>query len=276
MQQQAIETISRLTLAADSRLNELLQHDVDGAILAPDNMKLVDLEELMERPRRFTGRMNTTSIASFAGYCGHQGEYHPTVFIDTESSPVTAKAVFDFGCIDAPDHANNIATLTLKDTPELAAVVAIKDRPLKQGEMADFLEDWQHILRCQAGDDVMHIGAAINAVRHVTVKASASATHQEGHFNAARSAMEEVEARSAVDRLPEYISLKLVPHVGMDEITIRLRVALKTGEEKPHFILRWMGEAAQRKAIADNLQALIETSIEADGIFQGTFDRHTR
>lgn len=277
MQHEAIETISQLALSANARLNEHLQQKTTGALLSPDNMKVHDLESLLPAPRRFTGQMSTTSIDSFIDYFRHQGEQHqPLIFINTEAQPVTAVATFDLGSIDEPGHGNNSTVLSLQDTPELAAVVKVKDRALKQSELADFLEDWQHILLAKAGDEVLHPVAAINAVRHVTVKASASATHQEGHFNATRSAMEEVEARSAVDRLPEYIVVRLVPHVGMKEIDIQLRVALKTGEEKPYFILRWMGEAAQRKEIAENLQDIIAEHVQAKGIFQGSFCRHTR
>ena len=273
MQDEAVKTISTLALAAESRVNEMLSQEVNGVLLAPESMKLHDLESMLENPRHFKGLMSTTSIDSFADYCEHHGKYQPVIFIDTESTPIQAVAVFDFGSIDAPDHARNKARLVLKDTPELAAIVAIKDRPLKQRELADFLEDWHHMLQCSAGEDVMHIGAAMAAVRNVTIQASAQATHVEGHFGASRSAMDAIEARSDVNRLPERITLTFVPHVGMPEITVHLRVSLKTGEEKPAFILRWIGEASQRKAIAETLQGIIAETVGHDGLFQGTFQR---
>lgn len=270
-----ITAAADLGIAANSRLNELLQHEVEGALFTPDTVKLHNLEQYLPRPRRFRGRFSTGHIDSFVSYCRRQGEFKPTVFIDTESSPLSAYAIFKLGDNENPEHAEHVSDLELQDSPELAAVKKIVRTKLTQSELHDFIEDFQHMLVCKAQDEVLHVSAALAAVRHVTISARASATHQEHDFGASRSAMDEVEAKAGTERLPGFIECTFVPHLGLSEITARLRVSVITGSEKPLFQLRWVQQELQEQKIGKELQDILTDQLQDNsaGIFMGRFNR---
>lgn len=270
-----ITAAADLGIAANSKLNENLQQQVEGVLFAPDSTSLHNLEKYLPAPRRFRGLFSTANIGSFVEYALEQGDFLPTVFIDTENSPLSARAIFNLGTNEYPQHAEHTSSLMLKDTPELAAVKKIVRAQLTQAELHDFIEDFQHMLVCKAQDEVLHVSAALAAVRNVTISAAASATHQEHDFGASRSAMDEVEAKSGTGRLPGFIECTFVPHLGLSEITARLRVSVITSSEKPRFQLRWVQQELQEQKIGEELQDILTVRLQdsAAGIFMGRFDR---
>lgn len=270
-----ITATADLGIAANSNLNDNLQQQIYGALFAPESTKLHDLEKLLPRPRRFRGRFSTSNINSFTDYCKHQGDYLPTVFIDTENSPLSAYAIFKLGDNENPEHVEHVSDLELQDSPELKAIKQVISTKLSQTQLHDFIEDHQHMMTIKADDDVLHVAAALSAVRHVTISAKASMTHQEHDFGASRSAMDEVEAKAGTDRLPGFIECTFVPHLGLSAITARLRVSVLTGGEKPAFQLRWMQQELQEQQIGEELQAILTEHLadNSDGIFMGTFNR---
>lgn len=270
-----ITATADLGIAANKELNEALQNQVDGALLAPESTKLIDLENLLPEPRRFRGRLSTTSIDSFVGYCSHQGENVPTVFVDTESTPLAVNAIFNLGNHEHPQHADHTAKLELVDTAEMKAVKQIINSVQNQSELHDWIEDHQYMLKCIADNEELHISAALAAVRNVTISAKASANHTEHDFGASRSAMDQIEANSGAGKLPGFIECTFVPHLGLSPITVRLRVGLKTGGEKPAFQLRWVQQELQMQKIGEELQQIITDRLaeNSDGIFMGTFNQ---
>lgn len=270
-----ITATADLGIAANKELNESLQHQVEGALFAPETTKLIDLENLLPAPRRFRGRFSTTHIDSFVGYCKDQGDYLPTVFINTKSAPLSAYAIFDLGDNANPKHAEHVSDLELQDTPELKAVKRIINSVQNQSELHDWIEDHQYMLECIADGQELHVSAALAAVRNVTINAKASATHAEHDFGASRSAMDQIEASSGAGKLPGFIVCTFVPHLGLSPITVRLRVGLKTGGEKPAFQLRWVQQELQMQKIGEELQRIITDRLaeNSDGIFMGTFNR---
>jgi len=58
-----------------------------------------------------------------------------------------------------------------------------------------------------------------------------------GDFNTKRSAMEEIEAKSA-GKLPGFVHFTCQPYDALDAITVRLRLSVLTGGDEPLFRLR--------------------------------------
>lgn len=270
-----ITATADLGIAANKELNESLQNQVYGALFTPDSIKLVDLEGLLPEPRRFRGRLSTTSIESFVDYCSHQGENVPTVFVDTEGKPLSANAIFKLGDHENPEHITHTAKLELVDTAEMKAVKQIINSVQSQSELHDWIEDHQYMLECIADDQELHISAVLAAVRNVTIDVKAWANHTEHDFGANRSAMDQIEAGSGAGKLPGFIVCTFVPHLGLSPIAVRLRVGLKTGGEKPAFQLRWVQQELQMQKIGEELQQIITDRLaeNSDGIFMGTFNR---
>lgn len=273
MNENVIKEIGNNAIAAEGAINTQLCDIAPGILVAPESMKLHDLEHMLPAPRSFRGQMTTTSLDAFSDYCNEAHEAKPVIFIDTDSQPAKATAIFDFGGQENPGHCRNIATLSLKSSPELAAITRADDAEMSQQGLVDFIEDWAHAIQCKSGNDSLHIGAAINAIRHVTIARANSATHKEGNFGASTSMLDSIEAKAASDTLPEYIAMTLVPHEGFSPISITLRVSLRTSGDKPRFILRWMQKETQLQEVLKEFKKLISGKVQASQVLLGNFSK---
>lgn len=271
MQKDTLQLIIDNALTAVGAANESADSLNTGLILVPESLKQVDLEKYMSERRRFRGIFSTSDIEDFNGYALNQDA--EVVFINTESASMSAVAYFDLGDQGNPGHAEHTATLSCEPLPAYKAALKINGERLKQSQLAEFIEDWLPHLAVLCDDEVQNPLQAIQAVRNIKITASAAASHSEHHFGAARSAMEEVEAKSTVHKLPTHIKFNLVPHTGFDAIDVTFRVSVITDAENPRLTLRWMQQDIQQEAIGDNLKRLIEASIAEMGcpIYNGTF-----
>lgn len=237
-------------------------------IALPKDMAVHNLERFAEQRARFRGEMLTASIADFASYVLHHGEANTAAFIDQER--MACRAFFNLGTQANPGHGDDTAMLLLKPTAAYSAVLAIAGKLLSQRELAEWMEDWAHCLQVRAGEEVLAVAAACAAVRNITIKAGSERTHTEHNFGAARSAMDEIEAKSQ-DRLPTELVVVTEPYDGLLPQSIVLRLSVITGE-KPQLKLRWVREEAQHEEIAQDFKRVIQQEVGGSAIVTlGTF-----
>lgn len=263
MEREAVKLIGDNAIAATNTLNSQLS--AVNAVALPDGFNLKSLESLSEERDRYRAVFSTGSIDDFIKYAAEQGGSR--VFVDTDVSgntEMSAEAIFDLGTTETPLHAEHRSVLTLVPTAAYKTVRQINGKLIKQGELADFIEDWPQNIEMLDGDEVLPKSQAINAIRNVTIAAKATSEHREENFNVARSAMEEIEARSNAGRLPGRILFTLTPHAGFEPIVIELRVAVRTGEEKPAFVLRWMRQEEQIDGIGRELVDKLTGGLEQE------------
>lgn len=268
---EALELIVNTAISNTGSLNDQVSEITEGLLIAPSDFRLIDLEKQMLARRRFRGRYKTSDINNFTDYANtHTAD---AIFVDTDSMPMDAVAIFDLGNALQPGHVEHTAALALISSPAYKAARDINGQRLKQGELADFIEDWMPQLEILCDGAVQNPLQAIQAVRNITITASVSAQHGENNFSASRSAIEEIEARSAAHQLPTHINFTLVPHVGFDPVTISFRVAVITDKDAPRLTLRWMQQDIQEQQIGENFKTLIANSITGDktNIHIGTF-----
>ena len=271
MQKDTLQLIIDNALSAVDAANGSVDSLENGLIIVPESFKQVDLEKYLPNRRRFRGLFSTTDIEDFNGYAVN--EQPDVVFLNTQSDRMSAVAYFDLGDASCPGHAEHTATLFCEPLPAYKAAININGERIKQSQLAEFIEDWMPHLTVLCDDEVQNPLQAIQAVRNIKITASAAASHSEHHFGAARSAMEEVEAKSTVHKLPTHIKFNLVPHTGFDAIDVLFRVSVITDAENPRLVLRWIQQDIQKEAIGDNLKRLIAASIAEAGcpIYNGTF-----
>lgn len=272
MQKDTLQLITDTALAAAETVNAAAMDSPFGMVMVPETFKQVDLEKYLPQRRRFRGMFSTSDIEDFNAYASN--EFADVVFINTESERMSAVAYFDLGNQSNPGHAQHTATLFCEPLPAYKAAIKINGERLKQFQLAEFIEDWLPHLTVLCDDEVQNPLQAIQAVRNIKITASAAASHSEHHFGAARSAMEEVEAKSTVHKLPTHIKFNLVPHTGFDAIDVIFRVSVITDAENPRLTLRWMQQDIQQDVIGGNLKRLIEASLCATDclIYNGTFN----
>ncbi|WP_350025862.1 DUF2303 family protein [Pseudomonas fulva] len=264
---EALELIQETTIAAAGRDLPAL----GPVVVVPQHFNVVDLERYQEGRNRFRGTYSTHSLVDFGAYVVERAAPDARGFIDQDA--MTCVVLFNLGTPDLPGHADDRAVLRLKPSAAFAAVQAICGQALVQRAMSDWLEDWhQQLVATDETGAVMSIAKAIAAVRTITIKASSESDHAVGETRASRSTMDQIEA-SSKEALPAWLDFKVIPFDGLDEQVIRLRVSVITGGAQPVLKLRWVGEDAQREAIAQEFKAVLDHRIgTAAKVSLGTFD----
>ncbi|AIR90552.1 DUF2303 family protein [Pseudomonas cremoricolorata] len=264
---EALELIQETTIAAAGRDLPAL----GPVVVVPQHFNVVDLERYQEGRNRFRGTYSTHSLADFGAYVVERAAPDARGFIDQDV--MSCVVLFNLGTPNHPGHADDRAVLRLKASAAFAAVQAVCGQALAQKAMSDWIEDWhQHLTATDENGAGMSIAKAIAAVRTITVKASSESDHAVSETRASRSAMDSIEA-SSKETLPAWLDFKVIPFEGLSEQVIRLRVSVITSGSQPVLKLRWLGEEAQREAIAQEFKQVLESKVgNAAKLVLGSFD----
>ena len=267
LSKEALELIQEQTIAAVGR-------DVPAlgpVVIVPQNFNVVDLERYQEGRNRFRGTFSTHSLADFSAYVVERAAPAARGFIDQDA--MSCVVLFNLGTPEEPGHADDRAVLRLKASAAFAAVQAVCGQNLAQKTMSDWIEDWnQYLSATDESGAVMSIAKAIAAVRTITVKASSESDHAVSETRASRSTMDAIEA-SSKETLPAWLDFKVIPFEGLGEQVIRLRMSVITSGSQPVLKLRWLGEEAQREAIAQEFKQVLEEKVgESAKLVLGSFD----
>lgn len=264
----AIDRIVELGIAARSDLTSVTAQPV---IALPSGTQVVDLEKYLHAPVRMRRAFAAERIDEFCAYIRHQMTLDATaIFIGPNG--LAAKAVIDYGSHDAPQWGDHTATLDLPLTPEYTALKALCATDLTQRDLIEYLEDWGNIVTPRVDGQDSSLGAALDAIRKVEIAQKAVATHSETHFAAARTAMEEIEARSGAGRLPSDILVRCPLVHGTTTQPIQARLSLLTGSDKPKFRARIIALELLQKALAEEVEQLIRDEFAGTDVlvFTGT------
>lgn len=146
--------------------------------LLPDGTNVESLERFSLERFRFRGAMGTTSIEDFVRYSkGYASATEKArCFIDADN--MTARSIFNIGTLDNPGHADNVASISLKQTAPFRALLQINGQRLKQKQIAEWLEDWSdYLLAFDAEGGAMQISQAAQAVRRITIQQATQQDH---------------------------------------------------------------------------------------------------
>lgn len=110
------------------------------------------------------------------------------------------------------------------------------------------------------------------AIREVTITAKKEVESRQGYFNAGRTAIEDIEAKSKLG-LPSGFVFRCAPYLGISERDFFLRLSVLTGGEKPILVLRVVQMELHKEAIAEEFKALLIREIgNAAPMTIGTFN----
>jgi uncharacterized protein YfdQ (DUF2303 family) len=279
MDESAIKLIQQTAIDAD---NKRVPYALSDRIIAlPENYRVHDLEQYEDGRRRYRGALSTISLSDFVAYTKTQHEVQSEtkvpVFINAEK--MSAQAYFNLVKEDGYGHADHHATLHMKPTAPYAAIAAMNGRKQSQRDLADWLQDWADYVDPFTYDqqgmvvsrDYGTLGKAVQAIRNITIKATAESETRVGDFNQARTSMEEVEAKSRLE-LPAGFLFRCEPYLDLSERTFMLRLQALTGEKDPQLVLRIARYEAEQEAMTrDFKQVLTERLGDVAEVTIGTF-----
>jgi uncharacterized protein YfdQ (DUF2303 family) len=271
------EAIDALTKAeaitsAGKRIEDAFENE-QPAIALPNDFALHDLEAYAAGRRRARGTMTTSVLRDFAAYASEQNE-HGAVFVDPDT--MSATAVLNLGDPSEPGHADNLAVLKLRQTAPFAALLKKSEAsggPLKQADLAEFLEDWAPYIQCSNDEGDIELRKAVAAVRRITIENLRKVDSTVQQLAESRSAFESVAATS-VDPIPTFLNFTTVPYLGLAERSIRVRIGVLTGNDKPTLNLRIINLDHHKEQMAAELAQLVQDEF-TDGlpVHIGTYKR---
>lgn len=260
MEREALQLI--IDQALEAAAKEL---DLDSArvVVLPEGAKLESLEKFQTFRNRFKGHMFTRSLHDFAAYLRqHAEEYSehewPPIFVDQGN--MAASVFFDFGNRELPGHCDDSATLSLTPTAPYARMLDVVNKHMTQANLLEYLEDWAPALLAHANDSPITMGAAINAIRRITVNELRKTEVTLKPFYSSESTLDEVETSSA-EVMPTAFSMMITPYDGLPLEEIKLSLSANVGPNGLFFKLRWQGEEAQREEIAKGFKLSLSDAL---------------
>ena len=269
---EAIDTLTKAeAITAAGKRVELAFENDQPALPLPTDFKLHDLEAYAPGRRRPRGTMTTSVLKDFAAYAAEHNE-GGAVFVDADA--MSATAVLNLGKPDEPGHADNLAVLQLRQTSQFAALLAkATGQPLKQADLAEFLEDWWVYIVCSDDEGTIEQRQAIAAVRRITIENLRKVDSTVNKLAETRSAFESVAATS-VDRIPTQLMFTAVPYTGLTERAITVRIGVLTGADKPMLNMRIVNLDFHKEQMAAELAQLVQDEFtEGLPVHIGTYKR---
>lgn len=260
----AIQRIESLA-AASSKLPDT---DVPKT-LVPEGCKVESLESLLGSPLSMKAHFRTERLEDFCAYVAAEAHGDETaVFVEPDGSG--AKAVIDYGSHKAPRWGRHQASLAMRHTPEFAALLQASETALSQRALVDFMEDWGHVVTAERGGEEITHAKAIAAIRRVDIKAERHSTHEQAEWSASRSSMEQIEARSGADSMPESITMlcSVFPCTKPREVVARL--SLRTSGDEPRFRIRIVALDRMLKDVAEEIVEDVNHRLAMVRVFVGS------
>ncbi len=237
------------------------------AVIIPSDHRIESIEHLQGFRSRLRGQFKTGRIQEFIAYTTARAkqfmDFGPIAFVDDQS--MTCTALFNVGNATTPGHADDTAKLTLQAESAYAAVRGIEGKKLTQKQLAEWLDDWQHIVAPYYGspdiEDASPVATrdvlrkAIRAVRSIEIKEGSVRTTTVGNLRNSASAIAEIEARSAHE-LPAGFVANVMPYSGFATRAVQLELSVTTDSE-PRLVLRICRKEALLENIAGEFVELI-------------------
>jgi uncharacterized protein YfdQ (DUF2303 family) len=271
MNDEAIKRIEQLVAAGA----ELPATDVPVAVL-PNGTMVQSLEKFLERPRQMRRTFKTDRLTDFLTYATEECSTDASaVFVQSDGSG--AKAVIDYGRHDAPQWGQHQAVLNMQHTPEFAALLDACAAPLSQRELTDWLEDWADIIQSHEGSGLeqkeITNSVAVQRIRGVEIKSKSTRTHSDEDFKASVSGMDAIEASAkGSGSLPSLFAVTCSIYPDTEPRTVRARLSLRTGDEKPSFRMRILSHDALMLAVAREVEKRIREEMGGVRVFIGGTD----
>lgn len=266
-----VDALNQITATANAAAGRDLE-TYTRSVLVPDQYNLVSLEHLEEGRTRFRGTLATESLDDFCKYVEARSTQENAVCAFVNAADMSCKAFFNLGTEQAPGHGDHTAVLKLKATAAYQALQAIANQPHSQQALAEWMEDWHHLLMVIGTDGgAIPVHVAVQKIRTITIKATAERTSSANDFSAGRSSMDQIEAAHA-EQQPKDILFTFAPYEGLAEREFCLRLSIITGEN-PRIKPRWVQQEQQVEDIAQEFKQVLSSEIGGlAAITIGTFN----
>lgn len=244
-------------------------------VAVTSDANIVDLQKYGQFKRHFEGKFKTPYFEQFFKFIKKTNvdDTHKTsCFIDNNS--VSARVIFDFGDIAMPYCQRIQASLALEETVAFKELKRRLDRDMTQKELTEFLEDFSSDIHATDSEGiVINIGVAINAMRTMTIQATASKTQETEDYSESSSDYAKIEAKFK-DKTPRFLIFTIASHTGLEKREFICRISVKTGDDKIKLALRCgKFDEVMEQVNVEFQQKIIEGNVlDEDSVFIGNWE----
>lgn len=274
MERDALELLQRTAIEAEEA-NKMDGADPTNLIVLHGDQKIHSLEPFASHRARFRGVMATTLLAQFIAYFQRResdkevGVGGFQTYVNAEK--LSAVSFFNIGTLERPGHADDKATLTLPRVAAYNALLALVAKRQTQKDLAEFIEEWAPFLIAEGASSELHLGAAVNAIRKMKVKAKQERGSETRNYGQTMSSIDALDIEGEGE-LPAFLVFTTEPYAGFAPRNFRLRVSAVTGGDAPQFVLRIVQQEVHDEQIAlEFTDKLAELGTGANSLNVGTF-----
>lgn len=248
---------------ANNSLSDRFQCSQPKVVALHKDFAIENLEKYEQHRSRFRGNFSTAEPDAFANYALNKSATDAGCFINAQH--MSAKLIFNLGNDQQPGHCDDSARLSLEMTAPYKALLAIADKRLSQKDVAEFIEDWRHLMSASSEEDLdgnktsIPLAKAIYAIRKITIEQKATTDSETRNFGATNSSMDSIDVKSA-EMPPAYLHFTCEPYRGLAERTFNLRLSVIT-DRQPSLTLRIVRHETEQEEMAKEFEAIINTKL---------------
>lgn len=219
-----LEALGRIVQAEDGAL---------PALLMPDGIKLVTIEDHLPAPQRVRAVVRTDDATSFVAYVNRHKNEHTTVFADLVGRRF--EAVIDYHEPNGSAHwGTHRVVLACSPTPDWDAWAKNSAQAKTQVEFARWIEDHIPNIASPAGNDLLLMATTLEAKKDVQFKASTRLQNGEHQFRYEETITGAAGSQNGTIQIPNEFVLGLEPFkgVGLKRLDARFRYRIAQGELK--------------------------------------------
>lgn len=139
-------------------------------VLHHQDMKLIDLNKLLDKPTRIKANVTVEKAESFIEYFDHFADDHSVIFCDIDSARF--KGVIDYHDVKSPSWAEHIVSYQCIKTDEWKQWLDNNGQKFEQTAFAFFIEQAIEDIRSPAGAEMLEVVTSLKSHTNVKFKSS--------------------------------------------------------------------------------------------------------
>jgi uncharacterized protein YfdQ (DUF2303 family) len=255
----AVKEVAALCARALAEPHELNDHEAVYSVVVPNDShrETIDLEALLDSPRRKQGTVLVGDAPSFAAYFADHQQGGTRVYADKKAGTITA--VFNDDADDEPGWRDHRLQLKLTKTDPWKRWEAIDGRLMTQESFAEFVEESVLDIEDPDSATMLDLAQHFEATSRADFQSSQLLDNGQRRFVYKETIQAKAGQAGNLD-IPKELTLGLAPYEGGDRYAVKALLRFRLGDGGLKMGVRLVRpEVILEKAFADVLQATHET-----------------
>lgn len=265
LSQEALEHIQKNAVALE--VQGILE---DGVVIVPQGYILQSTEQFLPEPKSFRGNYSTNNLPDFIEYLVGNKTNATAIFIGDDK----VVGVIDCGDAESPQWGKHTATLSLKKTPEYAAMLEAIRRKHNQKDFIDFVQDHGHVIMFADDEDVeISFVEGLRGLRKLSVSSLTNKSQQLTDFSTSMSLDSATTVKNGSEKSVAAALLKTSGYNDLDEKIIKCPLRYSVEGQDIVIGIRIMQAAQFEQQLANEIAEKIKEGLPDVRCYKGAMQR---